>query len=352
MAAVVGLAVGLARTPTPPPAATSGSDAAVRAVLGYDLPPAPSPGRLLLGLHVDVVWLTAIALAGVGYLAGVRALRRRGDRWPAGRTLCWAVGLLLVAWATCGGLAAYAPVLFSAHMGQHMVLSMLAPIPLALAAPVTLALRTLPPGRTRDERGPRDWLLTVVHSAPVRVLGHPLVAWVLFVGSFYALYFSPLLGALMRGNLGHLVMSVHFLAVGLLFFWVLLGVDPAPRPLPPPARLGLLFAAVPFHAFFAIAVMSGSTPLAADYYTLLGRPYGLDRLADQHTGGGLTWALGELPLLAVLAVVVLQWIRADERAARRQDRADSRAGSDADALAEYNRYLARLHAHGQDRTNR
>jgi putative copper resistance protein D len=167
------------------------------------------------------------------------------------------------------------------------------------------------------------------------------VAFALFVGSLYALYFTDLFPTLMAHHLGHVAMEFHFLAVGSLFFWVLVGIDPAPRRLPPIARIVLLFAAMPFHAFFSIALMSTTELLAPGYYERLDRPYWTDLLADQHLGGGIGWAMGELPILLVLAAVFVQWARSDAREARRFDR-----GTD-DELDRYNARLAQLQARSQ-----
>jgi cytochrome c oxidase assembly factor CtaG/putative copper export protein len=374
MAATVALAVGLSRTPTPVGPTRDTSPAAE--LLGFPLPPAPTPGRLLLGWAPDGFALAFVVLAGALYAAGVLRLRRRGDRWPVHRTVLWFTGLALFAWATSGGLGLYSHVLFSAHMIAHMVLSMVAPIPLVLAAPVTLALRALPGPRVPGEVGPRQLLSAALRSRPVRLVSHPLVALALFVGSLYGLYFTALFPWLMRNHLGHVAMEFHFLAVGSLFFWVLVGIDPTPRRIPPLARMGLLFAAMPFHAFFSVAVMSAGTALAAGYYAALHRTYARDLVADQHLGGGIAWALGELPVVVVLAAVCVQWIRADQREAVRLDRAADRAasraasrargradgtgaaadgtgdpgagrtagGREVDELAEYNAYLAALAA--------
>ena len=62
------------------------------------------------------------------------------------------------------------------------------------------------------------------------------MATIIFVFSLFALYFTPLFEAAMRDHLGHIAMIVHFLAARALFFWVLLGVDPAPSKLPYPGR--------------------------------------------------------------------------------------------------------------------
>jgi putative copper resistance protein D len=366
MAATVALAVGLSRTPTPVGDEVDTSPAAE--LLGFPLPDAPTWTRVAFGWVPDGFALTFIVLAIGLYGTGVLALRRRGDRWPIGRTLSWLAGLAVFAWATVGGLGLYSHVLFSSHMISHMLLSMVAPIGLVLGAPITLALRTLPGPRVAGETSPRQLLTSALHSAPVRLLTHPLVALAWFVGSLYALYFTDLFATLMRHHLGHVAMEFHFLAVGFLFFFVLVGVDPAPRQLPHVARIALLFAAMPFHAFFSIALMSSSTVIAQSYYAGLHRPWSTDLLGDQHLGGGIGWAMGELPILLVLGAVFVQWARADQREAdrfdraadRAEERAKQRAGApvsagedrDDDELARYNAYLAALAANNKEGTNR
>jgi putative copper resistance protein D len=336
MSATVALAVGLSRTPTPVGGETQPSPAGE--LLGFPLPGAPTAARMLFGWVPDGFALTFLVLAAGLYATGVLALRRRGDRWPVGRSIAWAAGLAVFAWATVGGLGLYSHVLFSAHMVAHMLLSMVAPIGLVLGAPVTLALRALPGPRVRGEASPRGMLIAALHSPVVRLITHPLVAFALFVGSVYVLYFTDLFATLMGNHLGHVAMEFHFLAVGTLFFWVLVGIDPGPRRLPPIARIVLLFAAMPFHAFFSIALMSGTQLLAPDYYRRMDRPYWTDLLADQHLGGGIGWAMGELPILLVLGAVFVQWARSDAREAVRFDR-----GND-DELARYNARLAQLEA--------
>ena len=334
MAATVALAVGLSRTPTPVGDEAQPSPAGE--LLGFPLPGPPTAARMLFGWVPDGFALTFLVLAAGLYATGVLALRRRGDRWPVGRSIAWTLGLAVFAWATVGGLGLYSHVLFSAHMISHMLLSMVAPIGLVLGAPVTLALRALPGPRVRGEASPRGMLIAALHSPVVRLITHPLVAFALFVGSLYVLYFTDLFATLMSHHLGHVAMEFHFLAVGTLFFWVLVGIDPAPRRLPPIARIVLLFAAMPFHAFFSIALMSGTVLLAPDYYRRLHRPYWTDLLADQHLGGGIGWAMGELPILLVLGAVFVQWARSDAREASRFDRAND------DELDRYNARLAQL----------
>jgi len=341
MALTVAVAVALSRTPAP---VAEGSFSATAELLGTEMPPAPSMLRLVTGFYPDGVGLTLVCLAAALYVKGLLVLRRRGVAWPIGRTGAWFAGLAVVSWSTFGGLGLYAHVLFSAHMVSHMMLSMVAPILLVLGAPLTLALRTLPGPRVPGETAPRQLLLSLLHSAPVRLLTHPLVAAGLFVVSLYALYFSELFDLLMRDHIGHAAMELHFLLVGGLFFYVVVGVDPAPRRVPQLARFAIVLFTLPFHAFFAIAVMSSNTVIGASYWAELNRPYQTDLLADQYLAGATTWAMGELPLLIVLAALFVQWYRADRRDSARQDRAADRAGSgdNDEALEAYNAYLARL----------
>lgn len=124
-------------------------------------------------------------------------------------------------------------------------------------------------------------------------------------------------------------MTVHFLVSGSLFFWVIIGIDPAPHKLPHVARLVLLFVTMPFHAFFGIALMSMTAVLAADWYDQLGRTWGASAISDQQTGGAIAWGFGEIPTLVVLIALAFQWWRDDDRRARRADRrADAAAARD------------------------
>ncbi|KQY59220.1 hypothetical protein ASD11_06455 [Aeromicrobium sp. Root495] len=344
MVGVIGLSVALGRTPTP---VGDVLDTPAEDLLGGPLPPAPTVLRLLWGWSPTGVGLAVVVLGTALYLRGLWTLRRRGVTWPVGRTISWVVGMLIVAWATCGGLGVYSHVMFSAHMVSHMMLSMVAPIFLVLGAPMTLALRTLPGPRQPGERSPRAMLTAFLHSRFARFMTFPLVGPLLFVGSLYGLYFSPAFEFLMSSHWGHGAMELHFLLVGTLFYYVIIGVDPAPRALPPIARFGLLLVTLPFHAFFAISIMSSNRVFASDYWTTINRPYSTNLLDDQYLGGSIAWALGEIPLLVVMIALLVQWIRSDQREARRIDRQADR--DDGAALEAYNARLQELATHGKRR---
>ena len=252
------------------------------------------------------------------YLVGVAVLRRRGDRWPMGRTLAFVpLGMGAFYVATSSGLAAYDTTLLSIHMVQHMVLSMVVPLALALGAPVTLALRTLP-------GTPRQWLLVVLHSRVMKVLSFPVLAFTLYVLSPWALYFSEWYDLSLRSTYVHEMMHVHLVLVGALFFWPLLGIDPVPGRVAYPFRLLLIMLTLPFHAFLGVTIMGQSTLIGGDWYpSLHDGPMGAwlpDPLEDQNLAGAILWASGDLIGLSFFAVLFVQWVRSSMREAEREDR--------------------------------
>ncbi|MGW2284887.1 cytochrome c oxidase assembly protein [Streptomyces phaeochromogenes] len=305
-----------------------------------DLPPF-TLGRGL-AWSPDPFFLVACLLGLALYGWGVVRLVRRGDAWPVGRTVSFVVGVLSVMLVLCTGLNDYGMVMFSVHMVQHMVISMLSPILILLGAPITLALRALPTAG-RDRKGPRELLLMFLHSRFMRVVTHPAFTIPLFIASLYALYFTPIFDFLMDSKTGHIAMMCHFLAVGLVFFWPIMGVDPGPHRPGYLMRMLELFAGMPFHAFFGIALMMASEPMVETYKNPPAS-LGIDALADQTAAGGIAWAFSEIPSVLVLLALLFQWHRSEERQARRSDRAADRDGDK--ELEAYNAYLASLNARG------
>ncbi|MFF1396634.1 cytochrome c oxidase assembly protein [Streptomyces sp. NPDC058287] len=309
--------------------------------MNMDLPPF-TLGRGL-AWSADPFFLIGCLVALGLYGWGVVRLVRRGDSWPVGRTLSFVVGVLTVMLVMCTKLNDYGMVMFSVHMVQHMVISMLSPILLLMGAPITLALRAMPVAR-RGAKGPRELLLMFLHSRYMRIITHPAFTIPLFIASLYALYFTPIFDTLMGSKVGHIGMMVHFLAVGLVFFWPIMGVDPGPHRPGYVMRMLELFAGMPFHAFFGIALMMASGPMIGTYEHPPAS-LGIDALADQTAAGGIAWAFSEVPSVLVLLALLFQWKKSEDRQARRKDRAADRDGDQ--ELAAYNAYLASLNTRGQ-----
>jgi putative copper resistance protein D len=255
-------------------------------LLGYQLPGAPTPMRLATFWRFDP-FLGALGLALAGaYLFGVMRLRRRGDAWPVGRTVAWLTGCAFLVIATGSGVRSYGSAMFSVHMAEHMMLNMFVPL--------------------------------------------------------YVVYFTPLFDTLVRYHWGHEFMSVHFLITGYLFYWGIIGVDPGPRRLPFIGRLALLFAIMPFHAFFGVAMMSMTTAVGGNFYRGLALPWVPNLNDDQHLGGAIAWGASEVPVIIVVIALITQWARQDRRTSVRSDRhADAGYDDDLDAYNNMLRELAR-----------
>ncbi|MFD8568896.1 cytochrome c oxidase assembly protein [Streptomyces sp. NPDC059639] len=309
---------------------------------GMDLPPFTLGNGLQWS--ADPFFLVGCLLALALYGWGLVRLLRRGDAWPVGRTISFVVGVLTIGLVMCTKLNDYGMVMFSVHMVQHMVISMLSPILLLMGAPVTLALRALPVASKRGSKGPRELLLMLLHSRYMKIITHPAFTIPLFIASLYVLYFTPLFDFLMGSQVGHLAMMVHFLAVGVVFFWPIMGVDPGPHRPGYVMRMLELFAGMPFHAFFGIALMMASTTMVGTFENPPAS-LGLDPMSDQTAAGGIAWAFSEVPSVLVLLALLFQWKKSEERQARRKDRAADRDGDK--ELAAYNAYLASLNARGQ-----
>jgi cytochrome c oxidase assembly factor CtaG len=313
-------------------------------IVGIPTPPEPTLSRVLFSYEPNALMIGVLTLMVALYIKGVVVLTKRGDKWPVGRTIAFALGIAATDFATSGGLGLYAQFSFSYHMMAHMVLGMIAPIGLVLGAPMTLALRTLPQGRNSDERGVRGSLLAALHSKIGVIYTNPIVALAIFDGSLFALYFTDLFAVLMQSHVGHLFMSLHFLAAGFLFFFIIIGVDPNPRRVHHLVQIVILFAAMSIHAFFSVALMSTTTLIDKGFYASLQTPWLGDALADQKLGGSIGWAMGEIPILIALVATFINWIRDDSRETKRIDRNTARqaAMGEPDDLANYNQYLQDL----------
>ncbi|MCU1395982.1 MAG: cytochrome c oxidase assembly protein [Ilumatobacteraceae bacterium] len=271
----------------------------------------------VLDWQPDPVVLPLLVVAAGAYLGGVRRLARRAPRpqhWAPGRTVAFLSGLAVLAIATMSGAARYDTVLFSVHTAQHIALGMIAPLLLVMGAPITLALQA-------SHHTTQVILLRVAHHPVVTALTRPIVSWVLFAATLFGLYFTPLFDLSLRNNGVHALVHVHFIAVGFIFWWPAVGIDPLRRPLGDPARLLYVVLAVPFHAFLGLAVMSSTAhPLGGHEYAAVVRAWGPSLASDQRLGGGMMWAAGELLGAVAAGIVGNRWYRREQRRQDREDR--------------------------------
>lgn len=189
-------------------------------------------------------FLTLLYLGGAAYQAAT------GRRWSLWRTASWFSGAAVLA---VGLLPQYLPFPagdFRQHMLQHLLLGMLAPIGLVMAAPLTLFLRTAPAGLGR-------MVVRMLRARWVHLCANPVTALVLNLGGMAALYFTPLYAAMMRHPALHYLVHFHFVAAGCLYAWVIAGPDPAPHRPSVPARLVVLGIAVVIHSIMSQMLYAG-----------------------------------------------------------------------------------------------
>jgi putative membrane protein len=268
-----------------------------------------SAGDVLAKSRFEPAAACGVVLALWWYLSAVKRLSVRGRRWAPERLACFVAGLGVMIVATQSGIAARDTTSFSAHVVQHLLLGMLAPVLLASGAPVTLALQA-------SSRTTRRRILGVLHSRPLSVLTHPLTAWALFGGSMFVLYFTSLYADTVHNVALHDLVHLHFVVVGCLFFWPVVGIDPTPHRLPYAGRLLYVLVALPFHTILGVALITQQRLIAP----------GLT-LADQQAGAGILWSAGEALGLVAMFVVAYQWMASEEREAIRLDRQLDRQAS-------------------------
>ncbi|MGK5627863.1 cytochrome c oxidase assembly protein [Streptomyces sp. URMC 123] len=286
------------------------------------LHPGPAGAGVGVAGLVGPVVAAAALLAAAAYLLAAASLRRRGDAWPRSRDVSFAVGGAALAWASggaglSGGVGLSGGALpsggmpgggtplggpFTAHMAQHLIVGMAAPLLLVLARPLTLALRVLPPGRVR--RG----LLAVAHGRPARWLVFPPLAALLDIGGLWVLYRTELFAATGHRPLLHALVHVHVPAAGLLFAFAVCQLDPVRRRWSPAVRGLTLLAAGAAHA-----VLAKSLYVAPPPGTAFAPP-------DLRTGARLMYYGGDLVDVALAVALAAQWYAATGRAHRARPR--------------------------------
>ncbi|MDN6490209.1 MAG: cytochrome c oxidase assembly protein, partial [Yaniella sp.] len=231
--------------------------------------------------------------------------------------------------------AIYGRVVFSAHMVNHMILTMLIPIFLVRGAPITLAMRSME-SRKDGTRGPREYMLTLLQSKYSKVITNPIFAAVNFAGSLVIIYFTPVFEFALRYHIGHEMMNIHFLLTGFIFVSVMIGIDPLPNRPSYPLRLVILLATMVFHAFIAVSLTGSDSLLMSEWFSAIGRDWGASAIEDQQIGGLIMWGTGEFPTVGMAMIVLFRWRQDDmQHAKRRDDRVDRLGDSDLDDLNEY-----------------
>jgi putative copper resistance protein D len=276
---------------------------------------APTAGSLLLDWTFEPLPTLGIAIAAIWWWWAVRRVNAAhpANRVPARRSVAFAAGLAALAFALLSGIDRYATVLFSVHMIQHVLLTLVAAPLIALGAPITLVLRVASP-ETRQR-----WILPILHSRVTRVLAFPVVAWVIFAGVMWASHFSALFDLALEDPLIHDLEHALFLGSALLFWWPAVALDPAPWRMPHPARALYVFLQMPQNTFLAVVLLEASAVLYPHYATIQ-RAWGPTALQDQQAAAGIMWLAGDAIFLIAVLAIVFGWMRAEARDTARSDR--------------------------------
>lgn len=276
--------------------------------------PTPTLPSLLAAWSPDPLPWTGSILAAVAYVAAARRVNRAHPRVPIQRwrVAAWLAGVGTVLAALVSPIDVFADDLLSVHMIQHLLLAMVAPPLLALGAPVTLLLRVASP-RIRQRV-----VLRGLHARPVQLLASPLPAWLLFTGAMVVTHFTPLYEAALENPSVHVAEHVAYLVTGLLFWWPVVASDPVPRRMSHLQRVAYVALQMPVNAAIGLAIYFAPTILYPHYATIA-RTWGPDPSIDQQLGGLLMWGVGDVLLLAVIPVLVHDWMRAQDRLTARLD---------------------------------
>ena len=338
MAATVGVAISMGRTPPPPPRDPNLN--AMQILVGYELFDAPTFTNVWTMFRFDLMFGSlGLVLAGF-YLYARWRLKRRGLTWSAGRTTWFLLGSLGMTIIMSNGIGLYMPALYSMHMLVHMILSMAIPLCLVLGAPVTLVMEAFEPGEP-GKPTLHDAAVALTKSTTLRILTHPAVNVLQFLAILYVLYLFPsFYEVAISEHAGHVIMNWVFLISGYIYYWEVIGPDPLPWRAPTGVRLLILFVSMPLHLFAGVYLMQMQVILGLDFYESLNLPWNPDFVTDQRTGGGISWGFGQFPLVIVFGSLFLDWLREDRATARRHD---AKADVDGDAdLASYNAMLKQM----------
>jgi len=263
------------------------------------------------GWRADIL----LVLLGLGalYVLGWRRLRSKSDQLATGwRLASYLGGLLTLTVALMSPIDTLASQLFWMHMVQHLLLIMLAPPLLFLAAPFPIAIWGLP----LTGRGLVARLLSRngrLRGALVRA-SSPGLVWFVFVSLLWGWHDPAAYDAALRSELVHDIEHLCFFGIGMLYWWRLVGAAPFfARRLTSLQRIIYVLAAVPPTVIVGVVLSFASTPSYKHYLTVP-RISGLTVLQDQQLGGLIMWVPGGMMYIMVALLLVYRAMQQAESA--------------------------------------
>jgi cytochrome c oxidase assembly factor CtaG len=279
-----------------------------------DAPLPPLTGRQLLSTQFDAVPVILILGALALYLWGVHRVNRLQPRhqWSMGKTAAFIGGLLVTGVAIFSFIGVYDGELFWDHMVQHLLLIMVAAPFFAMGSPIDLAWRATT-GKTRV------LAKRLLRSRVARVVGHPLIAFVLYAVMIPITHLTSFYNYTLLHESVHNAEHLIFLGVGYLFWRQVFGSDPNDHKMYPGMQLLYLAFAIPIDTFTGLSLNSASHELFPAYLAQH-RTWGPSLLSDLHMGGVIMWVGGDTLMFLPFFPIGLRWLHLEERRAKRIDR--------------------------------
>ncbi len=269
------------------------------------------PHDLLTAWSLDPLVIMAIVAACWWYQAGARALWRSagwGGVVAPGQVTAFALAVVTVVVAFVSPLDAASEVLFSAHMVQHVLLTLVAAPLFVHAAPLQVVAWGLP---ARARRTVGRWQGRVRRLLVSPAL--PGVGLASFTGVFVLWHAPVLYDAALAIEAAHALEHATMLVFALAFWAPVLH----PRRTNPGTGVLLLFVSMVVSGVLSALLVFAPTALYAHDNTAA---WGLTRLQDQQAAGAVMWVLGGAIYVVSAALTVARWLRRDEKAARRVPR--------------------------------
>lgn len=241
------------------------------------------------GVGFDVAVILILITLFLAYPLAAYITSRKFRKWPLHRCIFWGLGVVTAGAAVTGPLAALAHHNFTAHMTGHLLLGMLAPLFLVVAAPMTLFLRTLPVHLARR-------FTFVLKSRPLQFVTNPLTAAVLNIGGLYLLYTTALYSMMHQSLILHIIVHLHVFLAGYLFTASIIYMDITPH------RYSYTYRAI-----VLILALAGHKILSKHIYAY--PPDGMGK-GEAEAGGMLMYYGGDLVDAVLIVILCYHWYKA------------------------------------------
>ncbi|MFJ5770508.1 cytochrome c oxidase assembly protein [Psychrobacillus sp. NPDC093180] len=237
---------------------------------------------------VQILLVTPFVLGLIGYLLSVSISNRKKKQWPFYRVVLWIIGVVCASLSVIGPIADRSHEDFSAHMIGHLLLGMLAPLLMALGAPMTLILRTLPVHSARR-------LSYILSSGPISILHNPIFTALVNVGALWLLYTTELFPMMHENVVLYAFIHIHIFLAGYLFTISIIYIDPTPQ------RKSFIYRSV-------VLLMALAAHSILSKYLYAHPPDGIST-AQAELGGMIMYYGGDTIEVGLVCILCYQWYR-------------------------------------------